>query len=368
MNPSSLGSPTTEQVKRILAVTLVVPGSFSELARFTEVSGNAPESSSVITPDSISELTVELKQPLESFPQVEELLKPEFSPSAPLVSQHQSHLRPAVIMPFPIQDHLPSLVRPTSGGQLFHQRLAALKAGKIYTRLTADSFASTWLQTKAQPTHEEWQWLLALEAKAIASGQGDNRLNVLLGDSLSLWFPPEYLSRHELWLNQSVSGETSAHIKQRLSFLAATRPDRIYLLAGVNDLRRGWSDERILSNIHEIISQLRRNHPQAQIVLQSILPTRLPAIPNRRIVRLNEQIKAIAQSSECVYLDLYSVFLDHRGQLRRELTTDGIHLSRQGYEVWQESLTAIANPQHSPALISNQSFSNPPYTRQNPQL
>ncbi len=356
MNPSGLGSPKKEQIKTLLTVGLVVPGSFSELAKVPELNSIAPQLSSLATPDLKIDTVGKSTPPSNNLPQVEALLKPEFSTSVPLMNPSHARLTPAVIMPFPVQDHLPSLVRPTSGGQLFQQRLAALKAGKIYTRLSVDSFASSWLQTKDQPTHQDWRWLLALEAKAIASGQGQNRLNVLLGDSLSLWFPPEYLSRQELWLNQSVSGETSSHIKQRLSLLAATRPDRIYLLAGVNDLRRGWSDERILANIREIIARLRQDHPQAQIIVQSILPTRLPAIPSSRIARLNDQIKAIATAFDSVYLDLYSTFLDDQGQLRRDLTTDGIHLSHQGYAVWQ---SAIATTTHPPSFLPLLSQNNP---------
>jgi hypothetical protein len=104
---------------------------------------------------------------------------------------------------------------PVSGSQLYYQRVAALKAGKIYTRLPADSFQSFWAKgaTKGallqKPTHEQWKRLLEQEAKAVAKGQGANRLAVLLGDSLSMWFPLEGLPSGQLWLNQGISGENS---------------------------------------------------------------------------------------------------------------------------------------------------------------
>ncbi|MCA1991680.1 MAG: acylhydrolase, partial [Coleofasciculus sp. S288] len=62
-----------------------------------------------------------------------------------------------------------TVLSPTSGSQLYQQRLTALKAGKLYTRLPADSFQSVWAKGTVplqQPTHEQWIRLLEQEAKA----------------------------------------------------------------------------------------------------------------------------------------------------------------------------------------------------------
>lgn len=234
---------------------------------------------------------------------------------------------------------------PTSGSQLYLQRLAALKAGTLFTRLPADSFQSLWAKgtnTKAQPlpspTHEQWKRLLEQEAKAVAKGQGSNRLGILLGDSLSLWFPSQRLPGSQLWLNQGISGENSGQIRRRLLAFSQTKPDTIYVLAGINDLRQGVTDDVILNNLHQIVQRLRQNHPRAQVVLQSILPTRFNPISNERIRNLNQQIAGIAQREGAGFLHLHPLFTDEQGEMRQELTTDGIHLSHQGYEVWQEAL------------------------------
>jgi lysophospholipase L1-like esterase len=233
---------------------------------------------------------------------------------------------------------------PVSGSQLYLQRLAALKAGKIYTRLPIDSFQQFWAKEVAteellqQPTHEQWIHLLDQEAKAMAKGQGSNRLSILLGDSLSLWFPSQGLPGAQLWLNQGISGENSGQILKRLSAFAQTRPDTIYVLAGINDLRQGATDQVILHNLRQMLRRLHLNHPKAQVIMQSILPTRLAAIPNERIRNLNQQIAVIAQQEKAGYLNLYTLFADGQGEMRQDLTTDGIHLTRRGYEVWQEAL------------------------------
>lgn len=268
---------------------------------------------------------------------ISEQALPEFSQSSPK--------SPSLVPLQLLKNWQPqSAVAPTSGTELYYQRVAALKLGKTYTRIAANNFQTVLAKQSGQvlpkPTHEQWIRLLEQEAKAIAKGQGNNRLGILVGDSLSMWFPASGLPGGQLWLNQGISGENSGQILNRLSALSATQPNTIYVMAGTNDLRQGVSDQIILDNIREIVSQLRQNHPQSQIVMQSILPTRLGAIKvdTTHISNLNKQIAAIAQQAGAGYLNLNPLFADSQGQMRQDLTTDGIHLSPRGYEVWQDAL------------------------------
>jgi lysophospholipase L1-like esterase len=229
-----------------------------------------------------------------------------------------------------------------SGNQLYYQRLAALKTGQIYTRLDDDSLQSMLVSgRKHQLSYEDWKGLLALEGRAMSQGQGANRLSILVGDSLSMWFPKQKLPAGKLWLNQAISGDTSTGIYRRLAYFSDTRPDVIYIMAGINDLRKGASDEVILRNHRRIIRRLHSSHPKAQIIVQSILPTRLPTISNSRIRNLNQQIAIIAQEEKANYLNIHNWFINSQGNLREELTTDGLHLSQEGYDVWRWALQQV---------------------------
>lgn len=248
--------------------------------------------------------------------------------------------KPVESQPSPKTQLVPRQI--TSGNQLYYERLAALKAGQIYPSLPEDSIKSSLISTKnTQLTYEDWKNLLTMEAKAMAQSQGENRLGILVGDSLSLWFPRENLPVSRLWLNQGISGETSNGILKRLSVFGETRPDVIYIMAGINDLRKGTTDEIVLRNYRQIVHKLRYTHPKSIIFIESILPTRLSAIPNTRIRHLNEQLALIARQEKADYLNLYDWFTDFQGDLRQELTTDGLHLSREGYEVWRSLLHQV---------------------------
>ena len=228
--------------------------------------------------------------------------------------------------------------QPRSNAQLYAQRIAALRAGRLYTRLPMNSFQNFWQQATGQPTYEQWRWLLALEAKAVAGGQGKNRLAVMVGDSLSMWFPSDRLPADQLWLNQAISGDTTQGVLNRLNDFAQARPSTVYVMAGINDLKRGVDQRQVLDNLEQIIQQLRSTHPEAQIVVQSLLPTRGVPISNQQINQVNQELRTIARQNGAVYLDLHDQVMDGNGQLQARLTTDGLHLSPSGYDVWQWAL------------------------------
>mgnify|MGYP000264643229 FL=1 len=226
-----------------------------------------------------------------------------------------------------------------SGSQMYYLRLASLKTGQIYTRVDDDDLQSLSKSVKQQKlSYEDWKSLLAMEARAISQGQGKNRLSILVGDSLSMWFPKGKLPTGKLWLNQGISGDRSEGVLRRLSAFSTTRPEVIYLMIGINDLLRGASDQKILINYRRIIRSLRQTHPKSQIMVQSILPVSHAQISNRRIRYINSKIALIAKQEGVYYLNINNWFADLDGNLRSDLTTDGVHLSPEGYDVWRFAL------------------------------
>jgi lysophospholipase L1-like esterase len=204
------------------------------------------------------------------------------------------------------------------------------------------------LGRRHQLNYEQWVEILSKEAKLVTE-KPPQHLSILVGDSLTLWFPPEFLPENTNWLNQAISGETSEGLLKRLNLFDRTQPKVIFVMIGINDLIRGVSDEIILDNQRQIIRYLRKVHPTTQIFVQSILPhgaeestwegrEHLLVIPNTRIQQLNQQLQTIATKEGVKYLDLYSLFSNQQGNIRPEFTTDGLHLSSQGYLIWRAVL------------------------------
>ncbi|MEO1068999.1 MAG: GDSL-type esterase/lipase family protein [Cyanobacteria bacterium J06638_6] len=225
------------------------------------------------------------------------------------------------------------ILRPRTGGQLYVQRVASLQAGQLYSRIPPGTFANQWQATWQQPTYEQWQTLLAHEAAMMAARQGQSPLTVLVGDSLYLWLPQENLPGDRLWLNQSISGETTTYMVQRLHYFSQIRPNVIYVMAGVNDLKNGVDPSIVVSNLELMAQRLRRQHPQTRIVVLSVLPTRWPSVPTPVVRQVNGQLAIAVRRRGVEFVDLQTAFSDRQGLLRADLTTDGLHLNPQGYSL-----------------------------------
>ncbi len=190
-----------------------------------------------------------------------------------------------------------------------------------------------------KPYHQlNYQQMLALlEQEADnAAQQKPKHLTVLVGDSLSQFFPPQMLPPQRNWLKQGIAGETTTGLLQRLQMFDRTQPEVIFVMIGTNDLSQEAEDKLILANQQKIMHYLHQAHPDSQIIFQSILP-RTDKF-NYRIEPLNRQLAAIAEAENVYYLNLYPLFADAQGNIRSELSTDGLHLNSSGYLVWQSAL------------------------------
>ena len=207
-------------------------------------------------------------------------------------------------------------------------------------------------QSDRKLTYKEHVKYLGDRAKATAIRHPEH-LTVLLGDSLSLWFPGELMPGQRVWINQSISGEKTKGLLKRLDLIKNNDIESIFLMIGINDLIWDKTDQEITENYREIVGQLKAEHPNTQIVVQSILPhggenstwesrDKLLALPSDRIVAMNETLKKIAKDNGAYYLDLYPIFVTGEGKLRPDLTTDGLHLNREGYLVWRSAIALYA--------------------------
>ncbi|MEB3226172.1 MAG: GDSL-type esterase/lipase family protein [Synechococcus sp.] len=238
----------------------------------------------------------------------------------------------------------PRSTSPRSGPQLYAQRLNALLQGQIQTSVKAGaSVPELWTSASPQPTYQQWQQLLNQEAHLVAKQARQDPLGILVGDSLSMWFPNDLLPSNKIWLNQGISGENTGQILARLGYLNGIQAQSIYLMAGVNDFKQGIPEMTVLNNIRSMIRYLRCYHPEAVIVVQSLLPTNYAYLQGEKATYLNRQLQAIATEEGANYLNLYPLFADRRGALRRELSTDGLHLNRAGYEIWRQALQNLEN-------------------------
>jgi lysophospholipase L1-like esterase len=194
--------------------------------------------------------------------------------------------------------------------------------------------------------------LAALLALGWTAGQalaGEASAIVFLGDSITHQGDWARLLGRDDVDNQGLDGDTSAGVLHRLPAVIAKRPAKIFLMIGINDLRRGGgkpeAGEQLLANHERILGRLRADLPRAQVHVLSILPVSrrfFGFMPdNRGINEVNRRLQALAQEKGCAWLDLHPLFADQEGALDKRLTYDGLHLNAEGYQVWKKAIAPL---------------------------
>lgn len=129
-------------------------------------------------------------------------------------------------------------------------------------------------------------------------------------------------------------------IMDALSGMACSK---VYIMLGVNEL--GWvSTQTFRDQYAKVIDRVQADHPDAAVVIQSILPVsqaqddKKTYVNNARIREYNSLLEDLAQEKGCVYLDVASAVSDESGCLRADWTFDGIHLNPAGCRAWLQYL------------------------------
>lgn len=128
-----------------------------------------------------------------------------------------------------------------------------------------------------------------------------------------------------------------------LDALAEMECGKVYLMLGVNEL--GWSKKETFHDQYaKVIDRIREDHPDARIILQTILPVsakqdaRGSYVNNERIGVYNQVIRTLAEEKDCALVDVAEALAGEDGCLPKELNFDGVHLNPAGCKIWLEYL------------------------------
>ena len=165
---------------------------------------------------------------------------------------------------------------------------------------------------------------------------------VLLGDSITDRCEWAELFENDNVINRGLSGDRTAGVLDRLEEVIESKPDKIFIMIGVNDLRHNYTITSITENYKEIIETIQERSPKTSIYIQSILPVNIdigtPKTKNWRIRKMNEIIKDLAKDFNIEYIDIHSALLDKDNKLDAQYSEDGLHINGKGYLVWKSIL------------------------------
>ena len=145
--------------------------------------------------------------------------------------------------------------------------------------------------------------------------------------------------------NKSV--ETVVGEMPLLDALALLDCGKIYIMLGINEL--GWNGtETFRTQSAALIRRIQADHPEAEIVIQSILPVSAEKddegryVNNGRIDQYNQVWMDLAEELDAAYLNVAEGVAGEDGQLPSDLCYDGVHLNKAGCRLWLDYLRTHA--------------------------
>lgn len=173
--------------------------------------------------------------------------------------------------------------------------------------------------------------------------QNEKRV-VFMGNSITIgWLQthPDFF-KNKPYVNRGISGQTTPQMLVRFrADVVDLDAAAVVLLAGTNDIAGNTGPvtlEMILDNIKSMTEIAQAN--DIKVILCSVLPAfdypwRPGLAPNVKIPKLNKMIKRYAEESGTYYLDYFTALEDGNNGMIKEYTTDGVHLTLEGYQVME---------------------------------
>lgn len=156
---------------------------------------------------------------------------------------------------------------------------------------------------------------------------------------------------HDLRIkNRGIGADITDGVLDRLDEVVESKPLKIFLMIGVNDLARGKTVDYIVRNIERILDTIDKETPQTEIYLESLLPVN-PVFglaknhtnKTAEIIEINTALKKMAKDRKLTFIDLHSLVKTESDMLNPEYTNDGLHLTGKGYMVWKSAIEKYLN-------------------------
>ena len=130
--------------------------------------------------------------------------------------------------------------------------------------------------------------------------------------------------------------------------LDGVNPKVIVLMAGTNNVGKvsptNDTDARAAETVRgvaAVLKELRTRAPQATIVLMGITPRNDNIQVMPIIDAANRGIAQLADGKRIRYLNINAQLADGHGLLQPGMTSDGLHLTAKGYQLWADALKPI---------------------------
>jgi len=145
--------------------------------------------------------------------------------------------------------------------------------------------------------------------------------------------------------NRGIGGDDTDGILERLEEVILSKPAKIFIMIGTNDLAFGKTVDYIIGNYNKILDRIEVASPETKIYIQSELPTDDAVHFTRKnadLQEINMHLKKIAADRGHEYIDLFSLFFKEN-KLNTIYSYDGLHVNGDGYLLWKKTIEKYVN-------------------------
>ncbi len=234
---------------------------------------------------------------------VQSFINSNQSPTAPLLKKFES-----LLMLQPARLNVAATFTQTAQrrGPRHEGFVETARQGNIDLLLHGDSITDWWLQADNKPMFDKYFGHIRTANFAIA---GDTTQGVLWGLK---------------------NGEGQGY-----------QPKAVMLMIGTNN-SGAFTAPEIAEGVGAVVLEMRRNFPNAKILMLAIFPRSVPGDPVRdKIAEVNRIISRLDDQQNVFYMDIGDKFLDQRGYfLPDTFRPDNLHPVVKGYDIWGEAVSS----------------------------
>ena len=176
------------------------------------------------------------------------------------------------------------------------------------------------------------------------------------GSSLMEHFPiAEYclsIGRTEIVYNRGISGTTTDQFLEEIdTVLLDLEPSKVFINIGTNDINARDDGEywqnHLLKNYEEILRRLKQHLPETEVYMMAYYPVNEAILyadreigtrTNAALTDTNVKLEMLAQKYGFNFIDVNDGIKDERGNLREDITVEGMHIYAGGYASIFEAL------------------------------
>ena len=222
--------------------------------------------------------------------------------------------------------------------------------------------------TRPSEVHDDyWNGQFLRVNREVAAAQ--NTRLVFFGDSITWSWSLGPATGRDIWadqyaaynpINMGNSGDITPVMLHRVTrgnidFQPGKHPKVAVMLCGINnfivtksdggkeqwDLGANCPPEDVAQGQRAIAQVFRRRMPHTRVIMMALLPVNDRA-KWEKCQRVNAIIASLATDpNQVAFVNLQDSFLKPDGTVHRSLFTDGIHLSKEGYQVWAKGIEPV---------------------------